>query len=269
MSSLNPNLDQPVEPTDSTEARMRLALGLGTRPANSGPPTATSSPAPASHDSVRQRRRFAQDGDVPVVILHRSRDTDAGGENKLAALTADLREERAARQKSERALEEANALISSLKTKLKHAEMSLEEKMLSESEAHAQWDALVAAEREARQHAETKAAESALALSLLERKIEAAAKQTPVHPAVVEPAMARPTQDLFGEPDEAPEPKRPVSKVSKKAVGRPAKSAVAAPPKPAQAAEADEGGEDKPIEWWLPSFRASRKGPARRKRVTS
>jgi hypothetical protein len=269
MSSLNPNLDQPVEPTDSTEARMRLALGLGTRPANSGPPTATSSPAPASHDSVRQRRRFAQDGDVPVVILHRSRDTDAGGENKLAALTADLREERAARQKSERALEEANALISSLKTKLKHAEMSLEEKMLSESEAHAQWDALVAAEREARQHAETKAAESALALSLLERKIEAAAKQTPVHPAVVEPAMARPTAFLLtlltgrlGSGASSGSPNR-------SCVGRPAKSAVAAPPKPAQAAEADEGGEDKPIEWWLPSFRASRKGPARRKRVTS
>ena len=121
---------------------MRLALGLGTRPASSGQPSATSNPAPASHDSVRQRRRFAQDGDVPVVILHRGRENEAGGENKLAALTADLREERNARLKSERALDEANVIISSLKTKLKHAEMTLEEKLLHENEARVQWDAL-------------------------------------------------------------------------------------------------------------------------------
>jgi hypothetical protein len=270
MSSHNPNLDQPLEPTDSTEARMRLALGLGTRPANSGPPAATCGPAPASHDSVRQRRRFAQDGDVPVVILHRGRDADAGGENKLAALTTDLREERAARQRSERALDEANVLISSLKTKLKHAEMALEEKMLSESEAHAHWDALLVTEREARQQAETKAAESALALSMLERKIEAAARQTPVPIAVVEPATAPPTNDPFAEPSiapaSAPAPKR---SMGKKSVGRPARSAVAASPKPEQAAEPQVGEDDKPIEWWLPSFRAARKGPVRRKRVTT
>ena len=279
MSSQNPNLDQPLEPTDSAEARMRLALGLGTRPAGSGQPSATSSAPQASHDSVRQRRRFAQDGDVPVVMLHRGRDNDAGGENKLAALTADLREERSARQKSERVLDEANVLISSLKTKLKHAEMSLEEKLLHEGEARAQWDALLTAEREARQQAETRAAEAALALSMLERKIEAAATQKPVQPVAAEPA-ALPPADLFGDPEaSAASPVAPKRRWTRKASPEPEPELVVAPAKPQQglrqsvgqpaepaAGQADDE-EDKPIEWWLPSFRAARKTPARRKRA--
>ena len=279
MSSQNPNLDQPLEPTDTAEARMRLALGLGTRPAGSGQPSAASGAAPASHDSVRQRRRFAQDGDVPVVMLHRGRDNDAGGENKVAALTADLREERSARQKSERALDEANVLISSLKTKLKHAEMSLEEKSLHEGEARAQWDALLAAEREARQQAETRAAEATLALSMLERKVEAAAAPKPVPAVAAEPAAA-PAADLFGDTEvsaAAPVPQK--RRMTRKPVPEPEVEVVAATVKPQQGRRqvaeqpavepvvpADDD-EDKPIEWWLPSFRAARKTPVRRKRT--
>ncbi|WP_419760638.1 hypothetical protein [Acidisoma sp.] len=259
---------------------MRLALGLGTRPAGSGQPSsAASGAAPASHDSVRQRRRFAQDGDVPVVMLHRGRDNDAGGENKVAALTADLREERSARQKSERALDEANVLISSLKTKLKHAEMSLEEKSLHEGEARAQWDALLAAEREARQQAETRAAEATLALSMLERKVEAAAAPKPVPAVAAEPAAA-PAADLFGDTEvsaAAPVPQK--RRMTRKPVPEPEVEVVAATVKPQQGRRqvaeqpavepvvpADDD-EDKPIEWWLPSFRAARKTPVRRKRT--
>jgi hypothetical protein len=249
---------------------MRLALGLGTRPANSGQPSATSGPTPASHDSVRQRRRFAQDGDVPVVILHRGRDSDAGGENKLAALTADLREERAARLKSDRALDEANLLIQSLKTKLKHAEMTLDEKLRHESEARAQVDALLVTEREARQQAETRAAEAALALSMLERKIEAAARSTPIPPAAAESAVAQPAADLFGEVDTgAAAPAAPKRRMSKKVLTGPTQSTVATVAKHEQAPETDDDEADKPIEWWLPSFRAARKTPLRRKRATS
>jgi len=236
-----------------------------------------------SHDPVRQRRRFAQDGDVPVVILNRGRDSESGGENKLAALTADLREERAARLKAERALDEANVTISSLMTKLKHAEMSLEEKLHGESEARAQLDALLVTEREARQQAETRAAEAALALSTLERKMEAASKTLVVQPAAAEPALpkpiaakpiaakpngarptgAKPAHDLFGDVSiAASTPAAPKRRMSRKAEAQP-ESKVTAAPKQAE----DE--EDKPIEWWLPSFRAARKAPGRRKRATS
>jgi preprotein translocase subunit SecD len=267
---------------------MRLALGLGTRPTNSGQPSATSNPAPASHDAVRQRRRFAQDGDVPVVMLHRGRDGDAGGENKLAALTADLREERASRSKVERALEDANALISSLKTKLKHAEMSLEEKLLGDSEARAHWDALLLTEREARQQAETRAADAVLALSMLERKIEAATKLAPAQTAPVQhapvqhaPVQAAPVQaaavdpieapaapDLFGELDAAsPAPTK--RRMSRKTAAQPDPDVAQPSPALEQVQEMAEDGNDKPIEWWLPSFRAARKTPSRRKRTVS
>jgi len=252
---------------------MRLALGLGTRPANTGQAAATSSPAQASHDSVRQRRRFAQDGDVPVVILHRGRDSEAGGENKLAALSAELREERAARAKSERALDEANQLISSLKTQLKHTEMTLEEKLRRESEFRAQADALLATERQARQQAETKAAEAALSLSMLERKIEAASKSTGTQPPMVEPAAPAPTPDLFGNVDSGTAlPASAKRRMSRKTGVPPEERTVAAPkpqPAPKQDVEPADDEEDKPIEWWLPSFRAARKAPARRKRAAS
>ena len=259
---------------------MRLALGLGTRPANSGQPSTASGPAPASHDSGRQRRRFAQDGDVPVVMLHRGRDGEAGAENKLAALTTDLREERAARLKSERALEEANGLISSLKTKLKHAEMALEEKLVQEGEARVQLDALLAAEREARQQAETLAAEAALALSVLERKIEAASRQPHVAPSGVGSPAIPSRVDLFDSVE--PSPAAPKRRVSKKTSAPPETKAVAietksdeaprsAPVSPAPVSPAELAGDegDKPIEWWLPSFRAARKIPVRRKRATT
>ena len=252
---------------------MRLALGLGTRPVNTGQPAPASSQTQTSHDSVRQRRRFAQDGDVPVVILHRGRDGETGGENKLAALGAELREERAARAKSDRALDEANQLISSLKTQLKHTEMTLEEKLRRESESRAQSDALLATERQARQQAETKGAETALALSILERKMEAASKPTPSRPPVVEPAAPMPTHDLFGNVDGCDAvPASAKRRLNRKAGAPPEDGAFAASrPQPAakHAVEPADDEEDKPIEWWLPSFRAARKAPARRKRAAN
>ena len=205
-------------------------------------------------------------------MLHRGRDGDAGGENKLAALTSDLREERALRVKVERALEEANQLINSLKTKLKHAEMTLDEKLVVEAEARAQVDALLVAEREARHQAEARAAESALALSVLERKVDTAPKPMPMQPAVVEIAAAPQAPDLFGEPDApavAPVPRK--RRMSKNAAvqSEPTQVLAKALPEPVTEDAPDDvdGAEDTPIEWWLPSFRAARKTPVRRKRA--
>jgi hypothetical protein len=252
MSSRNPNLDPPAEPTDSTEARMRLALGLGSRPTTPGHGASPTSSSPTSHDPARQRRRFAQDGEVPVVMLHRGRDGDAAGENKLAAVTADLREERAARLRSERALEEANALIQSLRTKLKHTEMSWDEKLRDEREARAQVDALLLAEREARAQAEVKAAEAALALSILERATPAIFEAGPLPSLQPEP---RASLDLFED----------AQTVASPAKRRRVKKTKAAP-EPTLPLEV-ESEEEQPIEWWLPSFRAARGTAARKKRV--
>jgi hypothetical protein len=256
MPSENSSLEQPAETTDSAEARMRLALGLGTRPSpGAHGPAPAGGGVPASHDPSRQRRRFAQDGDVPVVMLHRNRDADATGENKLATLTADLREERAARLKSERALEEANLLVQSLRTKLKHTEMTYEERLRDEQAARAQAEALLVAEREARSMANIQAAETALAVSVLERA----------------PPPQSPAPDLFDDnlaetPARTPKRRGPAKT---KWVAEPTVPLATNAEANADTA-ADTGAEtdEKPIEWWLPSFRASRKAPVRKKRVT-
>ncbi|WP_284944198.1 hypothetical protein [Acidisoma cladoniae] len=225
MNPLSTPIDQPNESTERTEARMRQALGLDKRPA--APHQAT---AQQSHDPSRQRRRFAQDGEVPVVMLHRSRDADGVAENKLATLTAELREERVARARAERALEEAQLTIQSLQTKVAHAGMMYEEKLGSE--------------RQLRLQAETVIAE------LTQR----ASQTLPPVAEVVKAAESEPSLPLVAQPDQQTVADRtPALKI---------RSATKRAPKPAASTEAEEA---QPIEWWLPSFRASRKTPAKKK----
>lgn len=273
MRSPKLNLDQPAEAIDTAEARMRQALGLSTRPAANGsgqggqaghghPPA----PGPVSHKSARPRRRFAQDGEVPVVMLSRGRDSEAAGENRLATLSAELREERQARSRADRALDEANLAIQSLKTKLAHMEMTFEEKLRDEGEARAQIEALRLAEQEARLRAETRQAETALALTIAERRV-----------AELEAASARPATDLFGEAEPA-KPARRATPLKRKtrvmeadvAVEADADAKVDATVEAGAASEvapeAASAEEDKPIEWWLPSFRATRNTVSRKRK---
>jgi hypothetical protein len=272
MRSPKINLDQPSEAIDAAEARMRLALGLDTRPGSNGQSKSGGShgapPPPVSHDSARPRRRFAQDGDVPVVILGRSRDGEAGGEGRFAALTAELRDEKAARSRADRALDEAGVSIQSLKTKLAHLEIACEERLRDERATSAQSDAQRAAEQEARARAETRAAETALALSIAERRIAELE-------ATVATAASQPETDLFGT-TEAARPARRQARRKTRTVEpeSDSESAVATEVEAVSTvttlAEADPeaGTEEQPIEWWLPSFRAQRNATVNRKRKT-
>ncbi len=104
---------------------MREALGLGKRSESVAHPQQNHTPH--TSDPTRVRRRFAQDGDVPVVVLGRSREAEAGQESRLAALETKLQEERAARQTAERTVESCQATIQSLRTKLAHSEMAIDE----------------------------------------------------------------------------------------------------------------------------------------------
>lgn len=313
MPSQKLNIDQPAEATDAAEARMRLALGLtgSGRPASAGQGSpsqnhgAQQGPSHAHDASRPQRRRFAQDGDVPVVMLSRGRDPETGGENRVHALSAELREERSGRIKAERALEEANLSIQSLKTKLAHAEMAFEERLREERDARSKLEVLRTADQAARQLAERKEAEAALALSVLERRLseleseaaEAKAALASATAAAVAAAITSAKTDLFGapeaevsarktrvarrvaapllepevvaeaqvEPTAEPEAKRRVTvraaKVEKAVAIRGAK-------KTAPLVETEPSGDDQPIEWWLPSFRAARTTGAERKRKT-
>ena len=101
------------------EDRMRHALGLE-----------NTSAATHSSDGVyrtHRPRRFARDGEIPVVILGAGRDRTAQTSTlakQLADAEALIRNEQAARATAERALTDAVATIQRLRTQLAHAEMS-------------------------------------------------------------------------------------------------------------------------------------------------
>lgn len=81
------------------------------------------------------KRRFVQDGEVPVTVVSNRRDAggDAvlhrapsvgGAPSRLEAAENALAHETAARHQAERALAEAQALVHDLQTKLGHAELA-------------------------------------------------------------------------------------------------------------------------------------------------
>ncbi len=125
----------PLSPNDSqsTEIRMRRALGL------QGPARA----APQQRaDQARPRHRFVQDGGVPVVVLNSRGDNDpvAAFKARVAEMEAALDAERNAHGATKRTLQEMQASVQALQTRLAHAEF-----------AHGE---AVAAERRARKEAE-------------------------------------------------------------------------------------------------------------------
>ncbi len=126
----------------AAEARMRRALGL----ADGGSPPRTperAEPAqrpserfpPAHHGHGHHKRRFVQDGEVPVTMVSGRRDAPAesapnrspsstGAPSRLEAAENALAHETAARQQAERALAEAQTTVHDLQTKLGHAELA-------------------------------------------------------------------------------------------------------------------------------------------------
>ncbi len=125
------------------ERKMREALlGMGGRRETAAPRQHSDSPRQTSHRQSGERasasgsghrHRFVQDGEVPVVMVTntnaassptgaaRASETRA---SRQAPTAADLNAERGARERTERALQQAQAVIRDLETKLAHAEMA-------------------------------------------------------------------------------------------------------------------------------------------------
>jgi hypothetical protein len=189
---------------DPAETRMRLALGLG------GPGAAR----PQARFAPDQRkRRFVQDGEVPVTLVSRAADhvtetgqrqTAAEPVNRLEVAENALFAERGRRADLERQLAEAQGTITHLETRLGHSELTLRE--LREAarrdgedalrEANAARDAALAALAEER--ARREAAEAALA-----RRASA-----PAPAEVAEPMTARPRTRRAADTAAGPKPKR-------------------------------------------------------------
>ena len=227
---------------------MRRALGLtgdraaGSRPLQTERPQAGPPSRSAGRSSAdKPRHRFVQDGAVPVTILNRHRLDEANGSPvSRTAIEAALQDERAARDRAERSLQEALATVRDLQTKLGHAELGHREAAGTAEAARAAADSLRAEhqERELRWHkdfaaerAARTAAEAALAKATRARE---PAKQTRVSAPAAQPAL-----DLQ---DALP---APMAKALAKTVVKQAPKAASEPGQ----------HEPEPVKWWLRSVR--------------
>jgi hypothetical protein len=203
------------------EARMRQALGLRNGP-NGGQ-------VPQRREGEQRGRRFVKDGEVPVVVVNSgSREGALEGTvpvNRVTAAETTARNERNAREQAERALAEAQIVVQHLRTQLAHADMAHRETLNAERNARQKAESALRDAIEARAAAETRIAELATAL-----------RQRRPRPEIV-PSSERPTA-AFAKPD-SDAPRRPR--------GRPRKVAAPVP----------ETEEQEPVQWWLPSFRAT------------
>ncbi len=112
-----------LTPPDDAEARMRRALHID------GPGAGNA--APEHGHRARPARHYAQDGDVPVVRLPARKDHSTAAV-ALAKAEEALQEERAAREKVEAALKQAQATIQTLQTKIAHAELAHTEELATQ-----------------------------------------------------------------------------------------------------------------------------------------
>jgi hypothetical protein len=128
-------------PINDVEAQMRRALGLyggmrprmdherGEQPVRTmdrfGPQGGNHGGAMGGNQGLH-RRRFVQDGEIPVTVVRRDATADASApqSSRLQRTEATLAAETAAHERAERALHDAHAQIAALQTKIGHAELA-------------------------------------------------------------------------------------------------------------------------------------------------
>lgn len=166
---------------DDAESQMRKALGLLGDAPRHRPESDRLEPSHRGTDRFGgglHRRRFVQDGEVPVTVLRRDAAHDAtvqralppvtpAATSRLQRIEVALATEMAAREKAERSLAEAQAIVRDLQTKIGHAELAHTEvsgALRREREVMAQFrqDAAAWEERLNAAVSQAQAAESAL-----------------------------------------------------------------------------------------------------------
>jgi hypothetical protein len=241
----------------AAEARMRRALGLDGEQLRARPAPERIEPpgrtverfVPGGH-----KRRFVHDGEVPVTVVHGlisgrrehgegngSRNGNHAPTNRLEIAEAALAAEIATRERTERALQEAQAAAHDLRTKLGHADLARQE--------------AVEASRREREAAEALRAELQLAqaqIAIAQQAQEAAERAL----AELQEKMAAPVEVEIPVVAPEPEPATPARRGRKPR----AKAAAAEPPAPVakprkvgrpRTKASAPARESKPIRWWL------------------
>ena len=120
----------------AAEAQMRHALGLDGQaqaPRGDEQPPPQQGPTPDRLTLHRPPRRFVKDGEVPVTVVRRTHPAEAAANvapaasNQLEAARQTIRSQAVATERAERALNDAQATIRDLRTKLAHERMAREE----------------------------------------------------------------------------------------------------------------------------------------------
>jgi hypothetical protein len=107
----------------ATEAQMRRALGLqDASPRSKGEYQPTPTIA-----TRRPPRHFVRDGEVPVTFIHRDYRRDDPSGSNLDTTRQALTEQTAAKRHAERSLEQAQATIRNLQTKLAYERLAKDE----------------------------------------------------------------------------------------------------------------------------------------------
>jgi hypothetical protein len=247
-----PQSPATAPPMDDAEQQMRRALGLygdTPRPRTDGERSEPAQRAGGGFMQGVHRRRFVQDGEVPVTVVRREVPDAAhpgGGQaaptsSRLQRVEAALAAETAGRERAERALHEAQAALQALQTKIGHNDLAkneavaaskrhLEEIVALKEELAAGAERLLEAETRASDIEEDMRAmradltEERRARKLAERLLrEASEEATPAVPYEIAPT---------------PQPRDPIERIPARR-GRPP-TVHAAP-----------DVEPEPVKWWL------------------
>lgn len=248
------SLEQPASPVmEDAEAQMRRALGLfgdtpRSRPENERPET------PRGGGGFMQgvhRRRFVQDGEVPVTVVrrdasdspHASAAAATPTSSRLQRVEAALQAESAARDRAERALSESQAALQALRTKIGHNELATNEAVAAakrDREALAELREGMAADADRLREAEERAEAAEDELGMLRRDL-----------AEERRARAR-AERLLDEPAREPElaldyaaPRPQAARTEAEPVRVPARRGRPPLVRPAPVEEGE------PVKWWL------------------
>jgi hypothetical protein len=255
-----------ASPEQMQEARIRRAWGLdGEAPRMRLPERVEPQPMPRPAERFTagaHKRRFVQDGEVPVTLVHGltgarrehhepSTARAAAPTNRLEVAETALAAEISSRERAEKALAESQAMVQQLQTKLGHSELARQDAIAAlQREKEASADVRTAlADAEARAEvaeAARTAAENALTAAQARPASNAAEAQPANNAAQAQPATNNETV-------EPPEPARRGRKP--KALAASAGRAAAAS---AKNAEGTSWREPKPIRWWLTPKRSTK-----------
>ncbi len=235
---------------------MRRALGLVGRKlaapeqSQSAPRTASAPRSTQMQTPERHKRRFVSDGEVPVTVLRREHGVDApplrpasgaSPSNRLDAAEAALRAERGARERAERALAEAQALIRDLRTKLGHAELARNEALeTAKTEIAAAASSRAAANEELNQLHAARAAQQAAEQQLADERIARERAERALREAR---RAAEPSERGSGKVEAEGADPPPLQLPRKPALPR---KRMASKPQPTI-----DVGEQQPVRWWV------------------